>query len=79
VLVAKAREFASEVRLASVPAPGQPPTVVDAKNLLDILFLGAPASAELDLEATGPDAAEATAALARLFEIRFGTEGPGGE
>ena len=44
----------------------------DAKNVLDILQLAAGPMTRIELVADGPDAEEAAAAIARLFEERFG-------
>jgi len=44
---------------------------VDAKSILDILTLAAEEGTRIVVEATGPDAREALAAIVRLFETRF--------
>ena len=44
---------------------------IDGKSILSILTLGAEQGTELSLEATGPDADDALAELARLFEQGF--------
>jgi len=51
-----------------------PGTRADAKNSIELISLGAPCGTVLDIEAAGPDAAEAVAALAEMFESRFGLE-----
>lgn len=43
----------------------------DCKNMLSILTLGAVQGTELELSAEGPDAADALAALAELFNTGF--------
>lgn len=76
VLAECARGFESEValELAAVPedmgvAIG---TRVDAKSVMDVLFLAAPCGTEIELEAVGPDAEAAVDALEALFGKRFG-------
>jgi phosphocarrier protein HPr len=44
---------------------------IDGKSILSILTLGAQQGTELSLEATGPDADDALAELAQLFEQGF--------
>lgn len=44
----------------------------DARSILDILALGCPQGTEVRLRAEGPDAVQATAALADLFLHYFG-------
>ena len=46
--------------------------IVDAKNVMEILQLAAGPKTRVRLVAEGPDAAEAVAAIIRLFEDRFG-------
>jgi phosphocarrier protein len=46
----------------------------DAKSMLDILTLSCPRGTRIELRAEGKDAAEALAALAVLFDNRFGEE-----
>ena len=43
----------------------------DGKSILDLLTLAAEAGTRLVVEATGPDADEAVAAIGRLFERNF--------
>ncbi|MDJ0973605.1 MAG: HPr family phosphocarrier protein [Planctomycetota bacterium] len=76
VLAECARGFEAEVslELASVPedmgvAVG---TRVDAKSVMDVLFLAAPCGTQIDIEATGTDADAAVDALEALFGKRFG-------
>ena len=75
LLVQRARGFAADVALVLVSAPAgsgaEPGTRVDAKNVLDVMFLAAPCGAHLDLEANGPDAERAVRALAALFAEGF--------
>jgi phosphotransferase system HPr (HPr) family protein len=47
-------------------------TKADAKSMLDVLTLVAERGAELRIEAQGPDAENAVAALAELFVKNFG-------
>jgi phosphotransferase system HPr (HPr) family protein len=76
LLVQRARGFASEVVLVLIAAPegtgAEPGTRVDAKNVLDVMFLAAPCGTVLDVEASGPDAQRAAEALAALFADGFG-------
>ena len=44
---------------------------VDGKSILDLLTLAAEAGTRLVVEATGPDADEAVAAIGRLFDRNF--------
>ena len=46
----------------------------NAKSMLDIMTLSCPQGTRIELRAEGQDAAEALAALAVLFENRFGEE-----
>jgi phosphocarrier protein len=72
----RASEFQSEIVLVLVRTPVEmstpPGTRADAKNIMDVMLLAAPSGTELDIEADGPDAAEAVAALEALFDDRFG-------
>ncbi|MEY3173765.1 MAG: Phosphocarrier protein HPr [Planctomycetota bacterium] len=43
----------------------------DVKSAFDLMLLGVPHGAELDLEVSGPDAPDAAAAIAGLFETGF--------
>jgi len=49
-------------------------TSIDAKSVMEVLFLAAPQGTGLEIEATGPDAVEAVEALAAVFAERFGIE-----
>lgn len=76
VLAECARQYAAAVslELAFVPedmgvALG---TRVDAKSVMDVLFLAAPCGTQLDIEAQGDDAEEAVASLEALFARQFG-------
>ena len=42
-----------------------------ANNMLQLLCLGAPEGTELVVEAEGPDAADAVAAMVALFDMKF--------
>ena len=46
----------------------------DAKSMLDIMTLSCPQGTRIELRAKGKDAAEALAALAVLFDNKFGEE-----
>ncbi|NDY57768.1 HPr family phosphocarrier protein [Desulfovibrio sulfodismutans] len=65
ILAREAQRFPCDVRIA------QNGDDVDAKSILDILTLAAGYGANLDIVATGPQADEAVAHLARLFQKRF--------
>lgn len=45
---------------------------VNAKSIMGVLMLAAPAGTELELECDGPDEAEAIKALSELVAARFG-------
>jgi phosphotransferase system HPr (HPr) family protein len=45
--------------------------VADGRSVLDLLALGAMQGARVELEATGPDAEQAAAALCGLIELGF--------
>jgi phosphocarrier protein len=45
---------------------------VDAKSVLELLMLAAECGSELVISADGDDAQEATAAIAKLVDTRFG-------
>lgn len=49
---------------------------VDAKHPLDLMTLAAACGEELTVEAAGDDAADAVAAVVRLFENDFADGGP---
>ena len=49
--------------------------VINGKNILDLLTMGAGNGTTLTLRASGPDAENAVAALARLVEGGFGEMG----
>ena len=51
---------------------------VDGKSMLDLLTLAAEHGTELQLEASGADAAQAIDAVAGLFERNFATDQPSG-
>lgn len=71
---AKRYDAKIELMLASVPEDLGVPigTRVDAKSVMDLLFLAAPCGTTLELEALGVDAAEAAASIEALFENEFG-------
>ena len=50
--------------------------VINGKNILDLLTMGAGNGTTLTLRAIGPDAENAVAALAQLVEGGFGEMGP---
>jgi phosphotransferase system HPr (HPr) family protein len=75
VLVQHAKAFTSDIVLVLVEAPddagAEAGTRVDAKNVLDVMFLAAPQGTRLDVEAVGPDAQAAVDRLAALFLSQF--------
>ena len=65
-LVAReARKWQSRIELVAAAQR------VDGKSILDLLTLAAEAGTRLVVEATGPDADEAVAAIGRLFDGNF--------
>ena len=67
ILISKAaREFSAKVELIKERQR------VEATDVLQIITLGADQGTRLELEATGPDAEQALAAVAALFENNFG-------
>lgn len=60
-----AQQFRAEVRVSCGDRQ------VDGKSILDLATLAAECGTRLDIEASGPDAAEALAALAALVAARF--------
>ena len=69
LFVRLASRFQAEVRVSTECTQG--PRCVDAKNILDVLSLGAAKGQTLELAATGVDAEAALLALAELAERRF--------
>ena len=63
--VVLARQFSAEIR---IHRDGQ---AVDGKSILDLAMLAAECGTKLDLEARGPDAEAALAALSELVSARF--------
>lgn len=66
--VKTASAFDAEVR---VSRDGQ---TVDARSIMGLLMLSAANGCDIDIEAEGPDAEAAVAALAELVESRFDEE-----
>jgi phosphocarrier protein HPr len=60
-----ASQFQSEIRVSHNGKE------INGKSILDLTLLAAECGAKLDLEASGPDAADAVDALARLVESQF--------
>ena len=48
--------------------------VVDGKSIMQLMMLAATAGSELHIEAEGPDAEQAVAALVKLVESKFDEE-----
>lgn len=65
---AEAARFTAAVRVRSLT---RGTGWVDAKSLLAVLTLGVEPGHEIEVEAEGPDEAEATAALERLIRTDF--------
>ncbi|WP_297798831.1 HPr family phosphocarrier protein [uncultured Brevundimonas sp.] len=63
--VKTASEFESEIRVS------KDGTTVDARSIMGLLMLGAGIGSTIDVEAEGPDAEGAMAALTDLVERRF--------
>ena len=68
LFVKLANRFASTIRVTKHHE------TVDGKSILSILTLGAEQGTQLEIVATGPDAAAAVAALAQLVEQGFAGE-----
>lgn len=72
----RASRFHAEVMLTLVSVPDgagtEPGTRADAKQVLEIMFLGAPQGSVVDVEAAGPDAEAAVAEVAGLMAGGFG-------
>ncbi|HTQ12450.1 MAG TPA: HPr family phosphocarrier protein [Rhizomicrobium sp.] len=47
---------------------------VDADSILDLMMLGAGIGKDIEIEAVGPDAAEALTAMVALVKARFGED-----
>ena len=60
-----ASTFDAEVRV------GRDGSMVDARSIMGLMMLAAGIGSEIDIEAEGPDAEVAVAALAALVECRF--------
>lgn len=73
-LVEVANRFASSISLTKAAADGQDAVVADAKSVMAVITLAATPGTHLQLEADGPDAQEAVAQIAELFDQRFGEE-----
>lgn len=75
LLVQRARSFACDLALVLLEAPegagAEAGTRVDAKDVLDVMFLGAPCGATLEVEARGDGAEPAVQALAALIAAGF--------
>ena len=76
VLAEHAKAFESEIALVLARVPAdlgvEIGTRVDAKSVMDVLFLAAPQGTEIDIEASGADAEAAVNDLEALFGDRFG-------
>jgi phosphocarrier protein len=73
-----ARASAKFVKLASTidaeVRVGRDGAMVDARSIMGLMMLAAGIGSTIDIEAEGPDAEEAVAALAALVECRFEEE-----
>jgi phosphocarrier protein len=69
-LVRVASRFQSEIQLAREGAHQQ----IDSKSILGILMLAASQGTRLIVSVHGTDEADATEAICRLFETRFGED-----
>ncbi len=76
VLAECARQYQADVSLELVSVPEDMGvalgTRVDAKSVMDLLFLAAPCGTQLQIEATGDDAADVVDAIEALFGRQFG-------
>ena len=63
-----ATEFDAEVRVS------RDGTIVDARSIMGLMMLGAGIGSSIDIEAEGPEAEQAIAALAELVAARFEEE-----
>jgi phosphocarrier protein len=63
-----ASTFDAEVRV------GRDGSMVDARSIMGLMMLAAGIGSTIDIEAEGPDADEALAALSALVECRFEEE-----
>ena len=66
--VKAASTFESEVKVT------KDGTTVDARSIMGLLMLGAGPGCTIDIEAEGPDAADAVEQLSALVECRFEEE-----
>lgn len=75
MLASRAKGYPCDLALVMVEAPAgegaEPGTRVDAKDVLDIMFLGAPVGATLEVEGEGPGSDAAVHALAALIAAGF--------
>ena len=76
VLAEHAKTFESDIALVLAQVPTdlgvEIGTRVDAKSVMDVLFLAAPQGTMIDIEASGADAEKAVTDLEDLFGTRFG-------
>jgi phosphotransferase system HPr (HPr) family protein len=73
-LVDVANRFQSAISLTKPATDGQQAVVADAKSVMAVITLAATPGTQLHLEAEGPDAEQAVAEIATLFERRFGED-----
>ena len=74
-LVDLANRFQSAISLTKAAAgDGQQAVVADAKSVMAVITLAATPGTHLQLEADGPDAEQAVAEIATLFDQRFGED-----
>lgn len=78
VLAGRVREFPCDVHLTLLEVPEdlgvEIGTRVDAKSVMEVLFLAAPKDTRLLVEAQGTQAQEALDVVVGLFAERFGVE-----
>ena len=65
-IVKTAAQYHADVRISKSG------NTVDGKSLLDLLTLVCPKGSKVLISASGPDAADVLAALASLFQAKFG-------
>jgi phosphocarrier protein HPr len=67
-LVDTANSFAADIRVSKGAQ------TVDAKSIMQVMMLAATKGTQLNIEATGPDAEDALAAIKALVERKFDEE-----
>ena len=63
----RAQKHAADITVSRIDQDN----AVDAKSIMQLMMLAATAGTELEIKATGPDAADAVAELAQLVQSGF--------